>query len=80
MPMMKMENRHSVPVDKCCDPATKACPSSCSINCATVGDIAFGIEVSTRRLTKTVIAQGLTQLRRAAHEPGWLDPPPKPVI
>jgi len=34
--------------------------------------------VSTR-LAKVVIAPGLTQLRLAAHEPGWLDPPPKLV-
>ncbi len=79
MPTMEMGSRHSAPVDKCCDPVTKACLSSCSIACAAVADIAVRINVSTR-LTKTVISPGLTQLRLAAHEPGWLDPPPKPVV
>lgn len=78
MPTMKMGNSHSAPVDKCCDPVTKACLSSCSVACATVADVAGRIDVSTR-LAKVVIAPGLTQLRLAAHEPGWLDPPPKLV-
>ena len=76
---MDMDTGHSVPVDKCCDPVTKACLSSCSVACAAVANVAGRIEISMR-LVKTVIAPRRTQLRLAAHEPGWLDPPPKQVV
>lgn len=76
---MDMGGGRSLPVDKCCDPVTKACLSSCSVACATVADIAGRVEISTR-LTKTVIVPGLTQLPLAAHEPSWFDPPPKSVV
>ena len=79
MPTMNMTSSHSAPVDKCCYPITKACLSSCSTACATASDIAGRIDALTR-LAETVIAPSLKQLRLDAHEPSWLDPPPKPVV
>ena len=79
MPMMNMASHHSAPVDKCCDPVTKACLSSCSIACAMVADVACRPD-APGRLMKSVIVRGPAQPRLAAHEPGWLDPPPKPVV
>lgn len=78
MPTMKMESRHSAPGDKCCDPVTKACLSSCSIACAMVADVACRTDAPDRPM-KSVIVRGPAQPRLTAHEPGWLDPPPKLV-
>jgi len=63
---------------QCCDPVTKACLSSCSIACAMVADVACRTDAPDRPM-KSVIVRGPAQPRLTAHEPGWLDPPPKLV-